>query len=69
MSDLKKRQWLRYTDETKRRVTMMSVHAGAKSVEEYAGDLFTELVNQMWSTFDAKAEPRAVRSPPKSSRK
>ena len=59
----KKRQWLKFTDETKRKLTMMSVHAGAPSVEEYGGDLFAELVEQMWAGFDPKAAMTPIPKP------
>lgn len=54
----KKRQWLKFSDDVKRKLTLMSVHAGAKSVEEYGGDLLAAEVERLWADFDVKATPK-----------
>jgi hypothetical protein len=61
MADEKKRTWVKITDDTKRKLTHLSVDADAKSVEEYAGDLLAELVEERWAKFDPKRGEKATK--------
>jgi hypothetical protein len=54
MAEDKKRNWVKITDDTKRKLTHLSVEAGAASVEEFAGDLLARAVEDLWQRFDPK---------------
>ncbi len=48
------RVFVKITSETKRRLVHLSVEAGSKSLEEFAGKLLSEAVEKGWATFDPK---------------
>jgi hypothetical protein len=48
------RVFVKISDETKRRLVHLSVEAGAKSLEEFAGRMLAEAVDRGWATFDPK---------------
>jgi hypothetical protein len=61
MADEKKRNWVKITDDTKRKLTHLSVDAGAASVEEFAGDLLAGAAEELWTKFDPKKNDKAKR--------
>jgi hypothetical protein len=61
MAEDKRRNWVKITDDTKRKLTHLSVDAGAASVEEFAGALLTEVVEERWANFDPKRSERQKR--------
>jgi hypothetical protein len=58
------RQFVKLSAEHRRRLIHLSVEADARSLEVYAGELLSGVIDRLWADFDPKradAKPKKLR--------